>query len=57
VIAQYDYVFAENGLVAFKAGQALAKQSFRVYLGEDKLKEFINFCLQYIADLVQERKA
>ncbi|GFP88535.1 phosphomannomutase [Phtheirospermum japonicum] len=37
VINYYDYVFAENGLVAYK--------------GEDKLKEFINFTLHYIADL------
>ncbi|KAF5953022.1 hypothetical protein HYC85_010966 [Camellia sinensis] len=73
VINDYDYVFAENGLVAYKDGkligtQALSKSlpklfisiafnhiytlgSLKSYLGEEKLKEFINFTLHYIADL------
>ena len=29
----YDYVFAENGLDAYKAGQLLGKQSFKAHLG------------------------
>jgi hypothetical protein len=32
VITAYDYVFAENGLVAYKAGELLAKQSLKVRL-------------------------
>ncbi len=51
VINAYDYVFAENGLVAYKAGDLLAKQSLKQFLGEEKLKKFINFVLHYIADL------
>lgn len=51
VITAYDYVFAENGLVAYKDGQLLAKQSLKAFLGEEKLKTFINFVLHYIADL------
>ncbi|KXJ20601.1 phosphomannomutase [Exaiptasia diaphana] len=47
----YDYVFPENGLVAYKDGQLLAVQSIKKYLGEQKIKEFVNFCLRYIADL------
>ena len=46
-----DYFFAENGLVAYKEGKVLAIQSLKTWLGEDKLKEFINFVLHYIADL------
>ncbi|KAL6565929.1 hypothetical protein OROHE_004984 [Orobanche hederae] len=42
VINDYDYVFAENGLVAYKDGNLIGTQS---------LKEFINFTLHYIADL------
>mmetsp|Transcript_34100 Transcript_34100/g.61479 ORF Transcript_34100/g.61479 Transcript_34100/m.61479 type:complete len:245 (-) Transcript_34100:320-1054(-) len=51
LINSYDYVFAENGLVAYKNGELLAKQSLKSFLGEEKLKNFINFCLRYIADL------
>ncbi|PNW73297.1 hypothetical protein CHLRE_14g626900v5 [Chlamydomonas reinhardtii] len=51
LLTQYDYVFAENGLVAHKEGKELAVQSLKTFLGEDKLKEFINFVLHYIADL------
>ncbi|KAF7117134.1 hypothetical protein RHSIM_RhsimUnG0002300 [Rhododendron simsii] len=104
VINDYDYIFAENGLVAHKDGKLIGTevllrsnsflpirsqlknlegygsfkpflhsstflfsvfgllivycflngfslQSLKLYLGEDKLKEFINFTLHYIADL------
>ena len=75
----YDYVFAENGLVAYKDGQILdiqvevhctcksarkgpkesathvrcceLFQNIRKFIGEEMLKQFINFCLHYIADL------
>ncbi|KAF5951293.1 hypothetical protein HYC85_009237, partial [Camellia sinensis] len=50
-INDYDYEFAENGLVAYKDGKLIGTQSLRSYLGEEKLKEFINFTLHYIADL------
>ena len=32
-------------------GQLIEKQSFKDYLGEERLKQLINFCLHYIADL------
>ncbi|KAK8946708.1 hypothetical protein KSP39_PZI007309 [Platanthera zijinensis] len=51
VISDYDYVFAENGLVAYKNGELIGKQSLKSFLGEEKLKELINFTLHYIADL------
>mmetsp|Transcript_9665 Transcript_9665/g.16752 ORF Transcript_9665/g.16752 Transcript_9665/m.16752 type:complete len:246 (-) Transcript_9665:40-777(-) len=51
VLEDFDYVFAENGLVAFKEGKLLATQSLRDFYGDEKLKRFINFCLHYIADL------
>ncbi|KAM2280385.1 hypothetical protein ACFX1S_041113 [Malus domestica] len=40
-----------NGLVAHKDRTLIGTQSLKTYLGEDKLKEFINFTLHYIADL------
>ncbi|KAK6918415.1 Phosphomannomutase [Dillenia turbinata] len=51
VLDDYDYVFSENGLVAHKDGKLIGTQSLKSFLGEDKLKEFINFTLHYIADL------
>ncbi|CAI0625528.1 unnamed protein product [Linum tenue] len=51
VITDYDYVFSENGLVAHKAGNLIGTQSLKSFLGDEQLKEFINFTLHYIADL------
>lgn len=51
-ISRFDYVFAENGLVAYKNGELLAKQSLIIHLGEEKLQRFINFCLGYMSKLV-----
>ncbi|CAI5507360.1 unnamed protein product [Closterium sp. Naga37s-1] len=50
-LTAYDYVFSENGLVAHKGGEQIGSQSLKTFLGDDKLKEFINFTLHYIADL------
>lgn len=51
VTSLYDYVFPENGLVAYKNGELIARQSIKTFIGEEKLKTFINFCLKYIADV------
>ena len=51
VLEDFDYVFTENGLVAFKQGELIAKQSLSQHMGEDKLKEFINFCLRYMSEI------
>ncbi|KAM0942083.1 putative phosphomannomutase [Dioscorea sansibarensis] len=51
VINDYDYVFSENGLVAYENGELIGCQSLKSFLGEEKLKEFINFTLHFIADL------
>lgn len=48
---EFDYVFAENGLTAFKDGVQLASQSFIGWLGEDKYKKLAKFCLRYISEL------
>eukprot|EP00249_Psilotum_nudum_P025178 c29416_g1_i1 orf=741-1481(-) len=50
-IADYDYVFSENGLVAYKNGKKIGNQTLKAWLGDQKLKELINFILHYIADL------
>lgn len=47
----FDFCFAENGLTAYRLGQLLASTSFISWLGEDKYKQFVNFCLRYISEL------
>ena len=44
-------MFSENGLVAHQEGKQIAIQSLKKFLGEERLKTFINFVLHYIADL------
>ncbi|XP_059191163.1 phosphomannomutase 2 [Centropristis striata] len=56
VIQRVDYVFAENGLVAYKNGQLLAVQSIQEHMGEELLQDFINFCLNYMANIKLPKK-
>ncbi|XP_012271674.1 phosphomannomutase [Orussus abietinus] len=51
VINKYKYVFAENGLVAFKDGKRLRGETIQSIIGEDALQDFINFVLRYISEL------
>ncbi|GJQ14926.1 hypothetical protein GpartN1_g6717.t1 [Galdieria partita] len=51
ILEDFDYVFSENGLVAYENGKLIHVQSLANHLGEDKLKNVINCCLRYIADL------
>lgn len=51
VIHKFDFVFAENGLVAYQNGQFVEKQSISAFIGDDKLQKFINFCLRYMSEL------
>lgn len=46
VTEKYDYSFSENGLLAYKKGEVIHTKSFVKYLGEDKMKTFINFVLK-----------
>ncbi|TFY72911.1 hypothetical protein EVG20_g102 [Dentipellis fragilis] len=51
VVDDFDFAFAENGLTAYKLGKVLDSQSFIKFIGEEKYKKLVNFCLHYIADL------
>jgi len=51
VASRLDYVFPENGLVAYKDGVLIGKESIANFLGEDKVQMFINFCLGYMSKL------
>ncbi|EEC18634.1 phosphomannomutase [Ixodes scapularis] len=50
-LADFDYVFSENGLVTHQKGKLVSKESFLNFLGEDRLQKLVNFCLRYVADL------
>ncbi|XP_072337382.1 phosphomannomutase 2 [Scyliorhinus torazame] len=56
VVSSFDYVFAENGLVAYKAGKFLAKQSIQSCVGEEVLQDLINYCLNYMAKIKLPKK-
>ncbi|NXJ94171.1 PMM2 Phosphomannomutase, partial [Corythaixoides concolor] len=56
VVEKFDYVFPENGLVAYKDGKFLSKQNIQGHLGEDILQELINYCLSYIAKIKLPKK-
>lgn len=51
ILQIFDYGFFENGLMAYKGNELLHLQSLKVFLGEEKIKSFVNFVLKYIADL------
>ncbi|XP_067672206.1 phosphomannomutase 2-like [Haliotis asinina] len=52
VIKKFDYVFAENGLVAFKNGEQIGQENIQKAVGDDKLQKLINFALRYMSELV-----
>ena len=56
IISKYDYLFAENGLVAYKFGKLIAKGNIVDFLGELKIQMFINFCLTYMGNLKLPKK-
>lgn len=51
VTGLFDFCFAENGLTAYRLGKQLASTSFIGWLGQEKYKQLVNFCLRYIADI------
>ena len=46
-----DWAFPENGLNAFKDGNIIAVQSFKDFLGEEKLKKLLNWILKYLSEI------
>lgn len=50
-VNRYDYVFAENGLVAYRDGQLIGKKSLIEQYSQTDLQRFINFCLAYMSTL------
>lgn len=50
-INKYDYVFSENGLVAYKHGQLFFEENIQKSIGEENLQEFLNYCLKYLSEI------
>lgn len=51
VVEKFDYCFAENGLTAYKNAKELSSESFIKFLGEEKYKKLVNFCLKEMAEM------
>ncbi|KAI4492709.1 hypothetical protein M0804_002500 [Polistes exclamans] len=51
IFDKYKYIFAENGLVAYKDSKLLPSQTIQSIIGEDLLQDLINFTLKYISEL------
>ena len=51
VTSLFDFCFSENGLTAFRLGQPMVSQSFIGWIGDEKYKKLVKFCLRYISDL------
>ncbi len=51
VTDDFDFMFAENGLTAYKLGIQLPSQSFIHFIGEERYKSLVNFTLHYLADI------
>jgi len=56
VLKEFDFVFAENGMVAYVDGELKATQSLSKAIGEDQLQEFINYALGYLSKVKLPRK-
>ncbi|CAD5118324.1 DgyrCDS7037 [Dimorphilus gyrociliatus] len=48
---RYNYVFLENGLVAYRQAELISKKCIREFLGETKVQEFINLALSELAKI------
>lgn len=55
-LKDFDYVFAENGLMAYANGQLIATQSLQKAIGEDLLQEFTNYVLGYLSKVKLPKK-
>lgn len=56
LIEEYEYVFTENGLIAYENGQSISNESILKRLGEDAVQEVINFSLEYLSKLKLPKK-
>ena len=51
ILKEFDYIFSENGLIAYKDGELFHKQSIKNFMGQENMNLFINTCLHYLSEL------
>ena len=51
VLNEYDYVFPENGLIAYKDGKLIGKTNIYDVIDKDKLSIFLEFVQEYIDNI------
>jgi len=51
LVDRFDYTFSENGLMAYKGDNQIHVASLKKHMGNEKLQQFINFCLKYMSEL------
>lgn len=42
---EFDYIFSENGLVAYREGKVIARASIATHFGEENLSKILDFLL------------
>lgn len=51
VVNLFPYNFSQNGLVAYKNGELLEKQTISKFLGEDNVKRIVNWVMKYLSEV------
>jgi len=51
ILNDFDYVFAENGTVAYKNGTLISESSVKDYLGYQDLNRFNRYVMKYLSEL------
>ncbi|CAA9987066.1 phosphomannomutase, putative [Plasmodium knowlesi strain H] len=52
----FDFIFSENGVVAYRDNEQFYSESITEFLGEEKIQQLIDYCLVYIANLRVPKK-
>lgn len=55
-LSLFHYCFPENGLVEYKQGSFVSKQDLVQKMGEKNIKDFVNFCMKYMAGIDLPKK-
>ena len=51
ILEQFDYIFSENGLLAYHNGAEFHRQSLVTYLGSDKINAFVKYNLKLLSEM------